>query len=340
MRAADPTAARAFYSEAIALAEGHCEGQTVPAAEVAKLHANRCAALLAMARPGEALADARRAAALAPTWSKACYRLGGVLHQLGRLSAAKTALRRAAALAAEGGEGGGGGGGGGGAAAAAEMRARLEVVTRELAAQIEARAQRKAAAGAAAASGDWQGACDAYTALVDEAEAAKAVVAAEAAAAGGGQSSDDDTEDEEEGEEEEGGGAQEEEEGEAEAEGEGAPPALYANRAACLLRLGRLGPCVADCDAALAPRPGPRAGGRAGSRGGKRGRKPADSADHGVPERLRWKLLVRRAEAHRRLGRAEAAARDLDAAARLLRHDAEAAAVLEQLRSGLHDAAL
>ena len=77
-----------------------------------------------------------------------------------------------------------------------------------------------------------------------------------------------------------------------------------------------------------------------GSRGGKRGRKPADSADHGLPERLRWKLLVRRAEAHRGLGRAEAAARDLDAAARLLRHDAEAAAVLEQLRSGLHDAAL
>ena len=36
----------------------------------------------------------------------------------------------------------------------------------------------------------------------------------------------------------------------------------------------------------------------------------------------------------------QAAARDLDAAARLLRHDAEAAAVLEQLRSGLHDAAL
>ena len=139
----------------------------------------------------------------------------------------------------------------------------------------------------------------------------------------------------EEEEEEEGGAAQEE--AEADAEGEGAPPALYANRAACLLRLGRLGPCVADCDAALAPRPAPA---KARSRGGKRGRKPAVSADHGVPERLRWKLLVRRAEAHRGLGRAEAAARDLDAAALLLRDDAEAAAVLEQLRSGLHDAAL
>ena len=114
MRAADPIAARAFYGEAIALAEGHCDGHCVPASEVAKLHANRCAALLAMERPGEALADARRAAALAPTWSKACYRLGGVLHKLGRLSAAKTALRRAAALAAEGGEGGEGGGGDGG----------------------------------------------------------------------------------------------------------------------------------------------------------------------------------------------------------------------------------
>ena len=111
MRAADPIAARAFYGEAIALAEGHCDGHCVPASEVAKLHANRCAALLAMERPGEALADARRAAALAPTWSKACYRLGGVLHKLGRLSAAKTALRRAAARAAEGGAGGGGGGG-------------------------------------------------------------------------------------------------------------------------------------------------------------------------------------------------------------------------------------
>ena len=162
MRAGDPMAARAFYGEAIALAAGHCDGHSVPASEVAKLHANRCAALLAMERPGEALADARRAAELAPTWSKACYRLGGVLHKLGRLSAAKTALRRAAALAAEGGAGGGDSGGGeGGAAAAAEISARLEVVTRELAAQVEARAQCMAAAGAAAARGDWQRACDA-----------------------------------------------------------------------------------------------------------------------------------------------------------------------------------
>ena len=92
------------------------------------------------------------------------------------------------------------------------------------------------------------------------------------------------------------------EEAEADAEGEGAPPALYANRAACLLRLGRLGPCVADCDAALAPRP---AAAKARSREGKRGRKPAVSAEHGVPERLRWKLLIRRAEAHRGLGQPE-----------------------------------
>ena len=35
-----------------------------------------------------------------------------------------------------------------------------------------------------------------------------------------------------------------------------------------------------------------------------------------MPDRLRWKLLVRRAEAQRGLGQPEAAARDLDAAAR------------------------
>ena len=151
MRAGDPIAARGFYGEALALSEG----QTLPDGEVAKLHANRCAALLAMDRPQEALADARRATELAPRWSKACYRLGGVLQKLGRLAAAAAALRRAVALAAEA----GGEGGEGGEAARAEIGARLEGVACELAAQIEARAQRKAAAGAAAASGDWEGAC-------------------------------------------------------------------------------------------------------------------------------------------------------------------------------------
>ena len=64
-----------------------------------------------------------------------------MLHKLGRLAAAATALRRALALAAEGGEGGEGG-----EAAAAEIGARLAVVARELAAEIEARAQREAVA--------------------------------------------------------------------------------------------------------------------------------------------------------------------------------------------------
>ena len=47
---------------------------------------------------------------------------------------------------------------------------------------------------------------------------------------------------------------------------------------------------MADCDAALVPRLGAAR---------------AASADGGVPDRLRWKLLLRRAEAYRGLGQPE-----------------------------------
>ena len=79
-------AARAFYGEAIALAED-CDGHSVPASEVPS-----CTPTTGRAareeRPGEALADARRVA-LAPT-VQGVLPASGVLHKLGR-PAAKTA---------------------------------------------------------------------------------------------------------------------------------------------------------------------------------------------------------------------------------------------------------
>ena len=240
----------------------------------------------------------RQAAALAPGWPKAAYRLGGVLHALGRRRGAAAALRRAARLADEQGEAG---------EIGAEIGARLRSVEQELEEEQEASAARRAEAGRRAAGGDWEGARAAYTELIDGAVAAAAEEREE-------QREEDD---EDEGGEEPGGGG-------GGGAADGPEPALYANRAACMLRLGRLHECVADCDAALIPRVG-------GAR--------AASADGGVPDRLRWKLLLRRAEAHKGLGRPAQAARDLDAAARLP-HDADAAKVLEHMRADLHDAAL
>ena len=79
-------------------------------------------------------------------------------------------------------------------------------------------------------------------------------------------------------------------------------PALLANRAACALRLGQLDACVADCDAALGDDDADGGGDGDGDGDG-------DGGEARLPSRLRWKLLLRPAEALRGLGRADEVAR-------------------------------
>ena len=266
LRAGDLGAARGFYGEAVELAE---EGRLAEY-HFARLRANRCACLLRMGLPAEALADAEAAARLDPNWAKAAYRLGCVQHALGRRAAAAEALRRAVALATE--------------AEAAEIEARLATVQRELDAEAAEAAARKAEAAKLAAAGDWEAARAAYSALLEAAW-------------------QEDTDPD---------------------------PALLANRAACALRLGQLEACVADCDAALGD----------GDDEDDEGDGEGDAGGEArLPARLRWKLLLRRAEALRGLGRPDEAARSLDQAV-ALPHDADAAAVLARVRDSLHACAV
>ena len=266
LRAGDLGAARGFYGEAVELAE---EGRLAEY-HFARLRANRCACLLRMGLPAEALADAEAAARLDPNWAKAAYRLGCVQHALGRRAAAAEALRRAVALATE--------------AEAAEIEARLATVQRELDAEAAEAAARKAEAAKLAAAGDWEAARAAYSALLEAAW-------------------QEDTDPD---------------------------PALLANRAACALRLGQLEACVADCDAALGD----------GDEEDDEGDGEGDAGGEArLPARLRWKLLLRRAEALRGLGRPDEAARSLDQAV-ALPHDADAAAVLARVRDSLHACAV
>eukprot|EP01062_Namystynia_karyoxenos_P024507 TRINITY_DN19562_c0_g1_i1.p1 TRINITY_DN19562_c0_g1~~TRINITY_DN19562_c0_g1_i1.p1 ORF type:complete len:1129 (+),score=139.22 TRINITY_DN19562_c0_g1_i1:80-3388(+) len=84
----DHTAARAAYTEALRL----CPSDP-------RLWCNRAAVYLATAAPGQAAADAAEAAALAPQWAKAHWRLGQALRELGRTAEARQSFSRAAALA-------------------------------------------------------------------------------------------------------------------------------------------------------------------------------------------------------------------------------------------------
>ena len=76
-----------LYGEAIAGAPGDH-----------KLFGNRSAAYLALGRYEEAAWDARQAAALAPTWPKAHYRLGCALMGLSHWAEAAQVLRHGVAL--------------------------------------------------------------------------------------------------------------------------------------------------------------------------------------------------------------------------------------------------
>jgi stress-induced-phosphoprotein 1 len=76
-----------MYSQAIA---GAPEDHT--------LYGNRSAAYLALVQYEEAAWDARKAAALAPDWPKACYRLGCALLGLSQWAEADAVLQRGLSL--------------------------------------------------------------------------------------------------------------------------------------------------------------------------------------------------------------------------------------------------
>ena len=239
MRAGDRTAALGFYSEAIRIAtdgggggggglalfgpDGAPSGDSAAAvaispAEVAKLHANRCACFLALEEPKRALADADAAAALAPDWAKAQYRLGCVRETLGDATGALAALREAARLEptseeiaarvaraeeAAAAAQPSGGGGGGLAPAPSESTAAAEAEEDLAAAFAEAMPTEvlKEKADELFAAGDVEAAARKYTVLLER---------------------------------------------------QPHWPQVLANRAACALKLGDFKSCASDCDAALA----------------------------------------------------------------------------------------
>ena len=238
MRAGDRTAALGFYSEAIRIAtdggngggggltlfgpDGAPSGDSAAAvaispAELAKLHANRCACFLALEEPKRALADADAAAALAPDWAKAQYRLGCVRETLGDAAGALAALREAA---------------------------RLEPTSEEIAARV-ARAEEAAAAAQPSGGGEAPPPPQAESTAAAEAEEDLAAAFAEAMPTEVLKEKADEL------------FAAGDVEAAARKytvllERQPHWPQVLANRAACALKLGDFKSCASDCDAALA----------------------------------------------------------------------------------------